>query len=223
MNARCTASLFCLLAASVSRADIIISQYYAGAIGADKWIELYNAGTTDVDLAADSFQLGLWLNNNREAWKAGTAPIRTMSLSGTIPAGNTYLLSYNTSSAPSYAQPANATSTTVINFNGDDTIALYKQPTYAFANVVDAFGNTSTTTAPFANRSFVRNAGVTTGVNTDFNAADWTEYTLAEVDNALPGTTERIGFHATAAAAPEPATAGLLVLGLLTVRRFRRR
>ena len=223
MNARCIASLICLLAASVSRADIIISQYYAGAIGADKWIELYNAGTTDVDLAADSFQLGLWLNNNREAWKAGTAPIRTMSLSGTITAGTTYLLSYNTSSAPSYAQPANATSTTVINFNGDDSIVLYKQPTYAFANIVDAFGNTSTVITPFATRSFVRNAGVTTGVNTDFNAADWTEYTLAEVDNALPSTPERLGFHAAAAAVPEPASAGLFVLGLLTVRRFRRR
>ena len=212
-------ALLALLAAASVRADIIISQYYSGAIGADKWLELCNTGSAAVDLTADSYQLGLWLNNNRQNWKSGAAPTRTMSLSGTIPAGGTYLLSYDATSAPSYAQPANATSTTVINFNGDDSVVVFRQSTYAFANVVDAFGRIDTDTASYATRSFVRKAGITTGVNTDFNAADWTEYTLAQVDGATAGTTERLGFHVSV---PEPATAGLLGLGLLAVRLFRR-
>jgi len=95
---------------------------------------------------------------------------------------------------PSYAV---ANQTASWGFNGDDTVILYTGGTYDFANVMDAFGWTNTTGA--ADTSFVRKNTISTGVNTDFNAADWDQFTLDAVNAALESTNERLGYHSTTA------------------------
>jgi hypothetical protein len=171
---------------------LIISQYYEGA-SYDKWIEIFNPGASAVDLGSDGYYLGLWSGDNREAWKTGTAPYSSEALTGTIPAGGVYLVSHTSAALPSYALPADLQST-VCNFNGDDSVVLYTGETFAFANVTDAVGLTGNTAA---NKSFVRKTSVTAGVNTDFNADDWDEFSNAAVDSATPGLNEYLGYHST--------------------------
>ena len=174
---------------------LIISQYYKGT-GHNKWIEIYNPGATAVDLAAGEYRLGLWANENREAWKTDGAPTANVPLTGTLAAGSTFLLRHNSAVLPDYAT-ADLISSGVCNFTGDDSVVLYTGGTYAFANVVDAFGLTGNTAA---DKSFVRKTSVTSGVNTDFNAADWDPFTVAQVEEAGATVNERVGYHSTGAA-----------------------
>ncbi len=169
---------------------LIISQYYEGT-GYNKWIEIYNPGATAVDLAAAGYRLGQFSNSNRETWKTDGVPSLTVPLSGSIPAAGTYLVGHSSASNPVYAV---ANQTAGWGFNGDDSVVLYTGGTYAFANVVDAFGLTGNTAA---DKSFVRKTSVTSGVNTDFNAADWDQFTNADVDAAGAAVNERLGYHST--------------------------
>ncbi|MGI6598622.1 MAG: lamin tail domain-containing protein [Kiritimatiellia bacterium] len=169
---------------------LIISQYYEGT-GYNKWIEIYNPGSSAVDLAAGEYRLGQFSNENRETWKTDGTPSLTVPLSGSIPAAGTYLVGHSSASNPVYAV---ANQTAGWGFNGDDSVVLYTGGTYAFANVVDAFGLTGNTAK---DKSFVRRTSVTSGVNTDFNAADWDEFTLAQVEEAGATVNERVGYHST--------------------------
>jgi len=172
---------------------LIISQYYEGT-GYNKWIEIYNPGATAVDLAAAGYRLGQFSNSNRETWKTDGVPSLTVPLSGSIPAAGTYLVGHSSASNPVYAVANQAAGW---GFNGDDSVVLYTGGTYAFANVVDAFGLTGNTAA---DKSFVRKTSVTSGVNTDFNAADWDPFTVAQVEEAGATVNERVGYHSTGAA-----------------------
>lgn len=180
---------------------LIISQYYEGASN-NKWIEIYNPGPGSVDLIGGGYRLGRWDNANNEAWKAGTAPGNAIILSNSIAAGATYLVRHSSAVLPAYAA-ANQDSTQ-LTFNGNDSVVLYTGATYAFANVVDAFG-LGVAFSNATDRSYVRKTTVTTGVNTDFNAADWDEFTLAAVEAAAESTNERLGYHNTGGE-PPPAT-----------------
>lgn len=171
---------------------LIISQYYEGTSN-NKWIEIYNPGSTTIDLLGGGYRLGTWNNAAREAWKTNGTPTLAVVLSNSIAAGATYLVSYTTVSNPAYAT---ANQTANLQFNGDDSVAIYTGATYDFANVVDAFGMTATNAS---DRSFVRKSSVTVGVNTDFNAADWDEFTNTQVDEAAESTNERLGYHSTGA------------------------
>lgn len=225
---RLNLKLVCILAAGItlsaampSPAAVIISQYYEGTSN-NKFIELFNSGASAVDLAAGEFKLSLYSNAAREAWKDGTASTpaaTTLALTGSLAPGATLLLSHASATIPAYAVPAAITNNGVINFNGDDSIVLWSGATYSFAGVVDAFGWTAALGMGAQDTSFVRNADVLTGTNQDFNPASWTQYTLADVADATPGTNQRLNFHA---AVPEPATlslAGLALVGAIAVRR----
>ena len=169
-----------------SMGGLIISQYYEGS-SYNKWIEVYNPGPGSVDLDAGGYYVGCWNNDNREGWKTSTAPTRNVAMTGTLAAGETYLLSESRAVLPTYAT-ANVTFTP--DFNGDDSVILYTGETFDFANVVDAFGVTG---SGYANTSYVRSNTVTTGVNTDFNAADWVQYSNTEVDDAVADTEQASG------------------------------
>ncbi|MBN1269298.1 MAG: lamin tail domain-containing protein [Kiritimatiellae bacterium] len=197
-----------------ANADIIISQYYEGT-SYNKWVELYNTGGSAVDLSAGNYYLGLWSNASREGWKGATGPNSTIALSGTLAAGATYLLSHSSATAPTYVS-ADLTSSTVCNFNGDDSLVLYVGSTYAFANVVDAFGLTG---SGYADISYVRDPSISTGVNTDFNSDDWVQYAYTDVDTSN-GTSRDLGQHAVI---PEPMTASLFGIALAILGLIRRR
>ena len=176
--------------------DLIISQYYEGT-GNNKWVEIYNPGATAIDLAGGGYRLGLWANTNREGWKVGIPTATIVVLSNSIPAGGTYLVRNTSATNPAYATANQASGN--ISFTGDDSVLLYTGTTYDFANVVDAFG-CSTVFSNATDKSYVRKSTVTVGVNTDFNAADWDEVTLATVDGAGEDVNERLGYHSTGAA-----------------------
>ncbi len=171
---------------------LILSQYYEGS-SYNKWIEVYNPGPGSVDLDAGGYRAGRWANANREGWKTGVAADDAVALTGSLAEGGTILLRHASAVLPAYAT-ADITNSGVCNFNEDDSIVLYTGETFDFANVVDALGLTGATAG---NTSYVRVDTVTEGVNTDFNAADWDEYTNAEVDAAVESTNERLGYHST--------------------------
>ena len=179
---------------------LIISQYYEGS-GQNKWIELYNPGAAAIDLAAEGYRLGQFSNTNREGWKIGVAPGLAVVLSNSIAAGGTYLLANSSVSNPVYAVANQVHGS--LNFNGDDSIVLFKGATYAFTNVVDAFG-ACVAFSNAADRSYVRTNTLIEGVNTDFNPAEWIEYTLAAVETAAADVNERLGYHRVGGGAEHP-------------------
>ena len=173
--------------------ELIISQYYEGS-GNNKWIEIYNPGATAVDLGAGNYRLGTWNNALREGWKTNATPTLAVALSNSLAPGATYLVSYTTVSNPAYAT---ANQTANLQFNGDDSVAIYTGTTYDSANIVDVFGTTNNFAA---DKSYVRTNTVIAGVNTDFNAANWVQFTLSEVEAAGATANEYLGYHSTGAA-----------------------
>jgi hypothetical protein len=90
---------------------------------------------------------------------------------------------------PAYAV---GTASGVINFNGDDLVILSTtNTTTAWANRLDVVGDGSTWGV---DKSFVRKASVLAG-NATWTLAEWTQATLAAVDGAAAGSTERLGAH----------------------------
>jgi len=173
--------------ASVSSAQLLISQYYEGA-SFDKYIELRNYGASPVLL--DGYNLALYTNANRENWKLGVAPASPQALPVgiSIPAGGYFLIKHAQASAPIYASSGPTfTSTPGTNFNGDDSVVLYNGIP-GVATIADAFSVTSNTAA---DKSFYRqNSSVgydlTIGTNYTNFPAVWAEKTLAEVADAIP-------------------------------------
>jgi len=181
---------------AVGEPTLILSQYYEGS-GENKWIELFNPETEAVDLDASGYCLGLWQNAARENWKTGGVPAITISLTGTIAPGATYLVSHANAATPVYAV-ADVTSSGLV-FNGDDSVILYTGAEYDFANVVDAFGLLTNTAA---NCSYVRVDTIDFGVNTDFVSNDWVKITYTSVDAADVDVPKRLGWHGLAVTQP---------------------
>ncbi|MBL7727803.1 MAG: lamin tail domain-containing protein, partial [Dinghuibacter sp.] len=124
---RLMAVAFFLCIAGASKAQVIISQYYEGT-GTNKWIELTNLGSSAVNTASPQLKLGLWsVTGSTGNIAFSGAATQTVNLTVTIPAGGTVLIG-NTGNGTEipYLTAASAaqTSNTVINFNGNDGIAL---------------------------------------------------------------------------------------------------
>ena len=111
-----------------SAAGIYISEYIEGSSN-NKAIELFNPTDQAIDLAADGYVLARYSNG-------GTNP-SNISLSGTIGAGDTFVIA-NSSSADAILAVADQTSGS-ISHNGDDAYVLSKGDT-----VVDSFGQVGT-------------------------------------------------------------------------------
>lgn len=213
-----------LSTATIARADLVISQFYEGS-SSNKWIELFNSGTSNFDLS--TVTLGLWQNANTENYKSNGAPNQSLTLSGTLASGGIYLLANPSAVTPSYAS-ADATSGSVINFNGDDSVALYTGGAFATANIIDAIGFTDSGNEG-SNTSWVRNslaAGFDTSSGSDVeDFAVWTEFSNAAVDGAAVGSTERLGVTTLTVAIPEPSAFlfGSLICGVMGMNYSRKR
>lgn len=175
------------------RAQLIISQYYEGTSN-NKWIEIYNLGSTAVELSPGGYRLGGWFNADAENWKTTGAGSQTLNLTGIIAPNGSYLLSNSSAVEPFAKDLANQTGAGPLSFNGDDSVVLYTGSTYSYTNVVDAIGLADASTE--IDRSYSRKISVVSGTNLDFNAADWDQFTLAEVNDASANNTfgnERMG------------------------------
>lgn len=214
----------CFFGSSQCFGGIIISQYYEGP-STNKWIELFNNGPSAIDLS--TVTVGLWSNAAAEGYKTSTAANSSVTLSGSLAVGSTFLLGNTGNTTPAYAV-ANSNSNAVMNFNGNDSIALYTTGAFTTANLLDAIGFTNSGNQG-VDKSFIRlnsNAGfdAIAGSNVTSFASVWGEVTLASVDAALANTDSRLGFSSITAV-PEPSSIALLSLvglGGVAVRQFRK-
>lgn len=170
--------------------NIIISQYYEGA-SVNKWIELTNLSNAPVNTASPQLKLALY-NISGDAGNISItgAPSQVFNLNITIPARGTVLIGNtgNGNEVP-YLTAASAatTSNSVINFNGNDGVALLD----ANNNIIDAFGQGVNA----KDVSYVRSINVTAPSAT-FVVDDWLRLPLADVQNAIDDDDQnQLGVH----------------------------
>jgi len=104
--------------------DLFISEYIEGS-SYNKAIEIYNGTNASVDLS--SYSLRLYSNG-------ASLATATVNLSGTISHNDVYVIS-RTDAGASIQSVTDLFSNTVINHNGDDSYALFKNET-----LIDCFG-----------------------------------------------------------------------------------
>jgi len=177
---------------------VIISQYYEGG-ATNKWIELTNLSSSPVNTSSLQLKLALYsLPGDSGNINISNEPSQIVNLNMTIPAHGTVLIGnsgnamevpYLKAAAADAAQLSNA----VINFNGNDGIALLD----ADNHVIDAFGQGINA----KDLSFVRNATVTNG-NAMYTAAEWTNVPIQVVQQATSDQNDRLGVHFQASLGP---------------------
>lgn len=213
------AALF-LAGASFSQAAILITQYYEGP-STNKWIEITNIGTTSIDLAASQMKLSLWSNAAAENYKTNGTPGNTYSLNGNLAAGASFVYGNSANTTPNNV-PQTVAINSVINFNGNDSLALWTGENFTTSSIVDAIGFTDLGNEG-ADTSFVRlNCNVGWDANAGSNVLSfpsvWQEVDLTTVNSAAPSLDVMLGFSSI----PESNTALLGILGLLGLMRRRR-
>ncbi len=163
--------------------DLIISEYIEGSSN-NKYIEIYNGGSTTADLSL--YDIKLYSNGGTSA----TNTLNLATVQPTLAAGGIIVLK-NASAALTLPAGVTAFGTGVCNFNGDDAIELEKS-----GAVIDVFGEkgvdpgTSWTIAGDAsaavNKGVRRNAGINAGSTnwTTSSATGWTVIsTIDDVSN----------------------------------------
>lgn len=119
-----------------STSPLLITQYYEGDTGNNKYVELTNVSDSDLDLSG--YIVGLYFNGSAENFKTeGSTPGNQEPLSGTLAAGASYVIANSQSTTPLAAGSADITST-VTFFNGNDSIVLYSGDTISPATIADA-------------------------------------------------------------------------------------
>jgi predicted extracellular nuclease len=111
--------------AKAASTELFISEYIEGSSN-NKAIEIYNGTGASIDLAANAYAVQMFFNGS-------SIPGLTINLSGTVAAGDVFVLAQASASAAILAR-ADQTSGAGW-FNGDDAIALRKG-----TNVVDTVG-----------------------------------------------------------------------------------
>jgi len=147
--------------------ELFISEYGEGGSN-NKWVEIYNGTDSAIDLTPYSIEL---YSNG------GTTASQTLDLTGTLAAGDVYVI-MNSSTALTNVIAESDTTSSITFFNGDDALALLKDGV-----VIDVFGvigedpgsawdvGTDTT----ANHTLVRKATVT-GPTTTWDPNEWDAY-----------------------------------------------
>jgi len=169
--------------------NVIITQYYEGSSGNNKFIEITNVGAATVDLT--DYYLGRWSGTSTPSGDY----VNGDALTGSIQAGETKVYKNADSAIPNYAV-AGATSTTACYFNGDDPVALLKGGK-AWSFRIDCIYAAGTWGA---DKGFYRKPTISQG-NTNISVLDgtgeWTPITENDAINATAGTTQYIGYHST--------------------------
>ena len=149
-------------------ADLFISEYAEGT-SFNKYIEIYNGTGVPVNLA--NYSLRLYSNG-------ATSFSQQLVLNGTLASGATAMYKHGSAAWPGDA----TTNNTVINFNGDDAVALAK----AGVNI-DLVGTTTGTAVVFGQDvNLVRKANIVQG-STSYVASEWDSYPV--------NTTSTLGNH----------------------------
>ncbi|WOO42629.1 lamin tail domain-containing protein [Rubellicoccus peritrichatus] len=163
---------------------LIISEFVDPADNVEaRYVELYNASGSSIDLTAGNWTLIYYANANT----TGTE----IALTGTLAAGDTYIIAHDsTAFATAFpSAPVPDIESGVINSNGDDNLELRFGGGTTTGILVDVYGQPGTdgTGQPweFADSRAFRLDTVTSG-NTFWTAVEWTIST-ANVADATPG------------------------------------
>ena len=211
---RLAALLLPAMLGQVAFGQLLITQYYEGTSN-NKFLELTNVGGTEINLS--TFSLTRWANAGTEDWKTATTAGSIETLSGTLAAGESYVIANGSAAIPITVGEAELTSG-IITFNGDDSMALYNgldefdQPIIDPANLVDVVSFTDAGSEG-QNLSFVRK---TTGTGYDLNPgttfldfpATWEVVTLEDVNSSVLGQDLYLGSSALGSSAPIVSFAG---------------
>ena len=111
--------------AAAASGDLFISEYVEGSSN-NKAIEIYNPGTTAVDLAATGYKLQQYSNGSP------TVSL-TINLTGSVAPGDVYVFSHALANAAILAQADQSANLGL--FNGNDAVALVKG-----TEIVDVIG-----------------------------------------------------------------------------------
>ncbi|MEU2612686.1 lamin tail domain-containing protein [Micromonospora sp. NPDC007271] len=185
--------------ASAGPTDLFISEYVEG-LASNKAIELYNGSGAPVDLAADGYQIQLYLD--------GAATPTNIPLSGTIAADDVFVFAATTA-APAILAEADQTYGGALH-NGYDAIVLRKGDTVldSIGQVgVDAGTEWGTGLTSTADNTLRRLPSVTTGDTDPFDAFDPAEQWAGFPTDTFDG----LGGHA--AGAGDPLATAVLSVG----------
>lgn len=138
--------------------DLIISEYSEGTSN-NKYIEIYNGTGASVNLG----DYEMWKLSNGGAW-----PSNTMTLSGSLADGSTYILAHASSDAIILAAADTAFNGQIVYFNGNDAVGLAKDDGTGNFILIDAVGEQGTaaywdvagTTAGTQNHTLIRKDNV---------------------------------------------------------------
>lgn len=144
----------------VTGSDLFISEYIEGSSN-NKAIEIYNPTSASVNLSAYSLQKQ---SNGAGSWGS------ELSLSGSLAAGQTYVIVYSSATATLKNKGNLVTTSSAVTFNGNDAVALFKN-----SSLIDAVGVFNSTATFGANVTLVRKPTITTG-NTTYTVSEWTSY-----------------------------------------------
>jgi len=161
--------------------DLIISEYIEGS-SSNKYIEIYNGTGNAVDLS--NYKLQLYSNG-------ASAVSYEFTLSGTLAHGEAIVYK---NGAAALTLPSGVTAidnSSVINFNGDDAVALYYDDGTKAAYYVDIFGVigddpgsawTGDGDYTTVNKTLVRKSSVTGGITTNPSGTGSTAFTTLTIE-----------------------------------------
>lgn len=145
-----------------------------------KYVELYNASGSAIDFGTATWYLARQAN--------GAGALANVQLSGSVAAGATFVIAYNTTYDSSYGETADQYNGTVITGNGDDSYWLVQGGGYGTGTVVDAYGVINQDGTGFAweytDSHAVRNSSIGQGSDT-WTSSEWT-ITAAAVADMTP-------------------------------------
>lgn len=173
-------------AASLAAASLYISEYVEGS-GNNKYIELYNPTGAAIDLTG--WNLKLYGNG-------ALAPSASLALSGTIPAGQTFVI--RRQPAGTWTGSANqADSGSTMNFNGNDPVGLFQG-----ATLVDIVGTPGDSSQHIKDMTLIRKPGRT--ATTNWSLSDWYQHG--------PDTISFLGGHDPVSNTAEPSASSAAAL-----------
>ena len=145
---------------TTTTSDLFISEYIEGSSN-NKAIEIYNPTSSSVNLSSYSIQKQ---SNGAGSWNS------TLSLSGTLAAGQTYTIVYSYATTTLANKGNLVTTSNALTFNGNDAVGLFKN-----GSLIDIVGVFNSITTFGANVTLVRKPTVTTG-KTIYTISEWTSY-----------------------------------------------
>ncbi|HSL20263.1 MAG TPA: lamin tail domain-containing protein [Vicinamibacterales bacterium] len=174
-----------------SAAELFFSEYVEGSSN-NKALEIYNGTAAPIDLQQQGYNVQMHFNGNPVA-------TLTISLTGTVAAGDVFILAHSSAVLPVPADQTNGAGW----FNGDDAVVLRKG-----AIVIDVIGQIGfdpgtewgTGLTSTADNSLRRKCTVTAG---DTNGSDVFDPSL-EWDGFATNTFDGLGVHCGAAPPPPP-------------------